>query len=359
MIFSRTPSSAGSPACPFITGPKIEDPRCFVGREEELHLLAARMSGKQPVSVNVAGGRLSGKSSLLWYFTKEWARYVPDPARFVVVYINLQQVKPATEAEFYQALAQALRKLPAIEQRMPLRTALVKFSGGSREFAEMLDALAGQGLLPVFCLDEFEKLFDHVEALSKDFYDRLRGLMSTSRLMLIITSRKPLEVCGAEQQLNSAFFNMAQLCELKDFSEEEAEELLLLPSRLAPALDAEERRLARKWGSRQPHLLQLAALCLFDAQQGGKDAAWAKKRFEAQRSQVKPDSVWTRPLGLVLRSCRTLLNPLAEDSEKCRKVLLNIVLPLAGLIVLACALLTGKVQLSAALDWLLKKTGLL
>jgi hypothetical protein len=139
-------------------------------------------------------------------------------------------------------------------------------------------------LLPVFCLDEFEKLFDHVEALSKDLYDRLRGLMSTSRLMLIIASRKPLEVCGAEQQLNSAFFNMAQLCELKDFSDEEAEELLLLPNRLTPALDAEERRLARKWGGRQPHLLQLAALCLFDARQAGKDAAWAKKRFETQRS---------------------------------------------------------------------------
>jgi hypothetical protein len=66
----------------------------------------------------------------------------------------------------------------------------------------------------------------------------------------------------------------------------------------------------------------------------------------------------------VLRSCRTLLDPLAEDSEKCRKVLINIVLPLAGLIVLACALLTcalltGKVQLSAAMDWLLKKIGLL
>jgi hypothetical protein len=346
-------------SCPFITGPKIEDPALFVGREEELRLLAARMSGSQPVSVNVAGGRLSGKSSLLWYFTKEWARYVPDPARFVVVSINLQQVKPATETEFYQALVQALRKLPAVEQITPLRSTLAHFSGGSREFGDVLDVLAGQGILPVFCLDEFEKLFDHVEALSKDFYDRLRGLMSTNKMMLIIASRKPLEVCGAEQQLNSAFFNMAQLCELKDFSDEEAEELLLLPSPLAPALDAEERRLAKKWGGRQPHLLQLAALCLFDARQAGKDAAWAKKRFEAQRSQVKPDSIWTRPLGLVLRSCRTLLDPLAEDSEKCRKVLINIVLPLAGLIVLACALLTGKVQLSAALDWLLKKTGLL
>jgi uncharacterized protein len=327
MNLSRTPR----PACPFIAGAKIEDPALFVGREYELDYLAARMSGVQPVSVNVVGERLSGKSSLLWHFTQTWAQRVDDPARFLVVFICLRFVKPKTEAKFYQALVQALRKLPAIEQRMPLRTALAKFSGGSGEFAEVLDALAGQGLLPVFCLDEFEKLFDHKEALSKDFYDRLRGLMSTSRLMLIIASRKPLEVCGAEQQLNSAFFNMAQLCELKDFSDEEAEELLQLPSPLAPVLDTEERRLARKWGGRQPHLLQVAALCLFDARQAGKDAAWAKKRFEAQRSQVKPDSIWTRPLGLVLRSCRTLLDPLAEDSEKCRKVLINIVLPLLGI----------------------------
>lgn len=272
-------------SCPFITGPKIEDPALFVGREEELRLLAARMSGSQPVSVNVVGGRLSGKSSLLWYFTKEWARYVPDPARFVVVYVCLRQVKPATEAAFYQALAQALRKLPAVEQRMPLRSALAKFSGGSREFGEVLDALAGHGLLPVFCLDEFEKLFDHKDTLTKDFYDRLRGLMSTSRLMLIIASRKPLEVCGAEQQLNSAFFNMAQLCELKDFSDEEAEELLLLPSRLAPALDAEERSLARKWGGKIPWQLQLAASFLFDARRDGKSTTWAKKKFDEERSR--------------------------------------------------------------------------
>jgi hypothetical protein len=103
--------------------------------------------------------------------------------------------------------------------------------------------------------------------------------------MLIIASRKPLEVCGAEQQLNSAFFNMAQLCELKEFSDEEAEELLLLPSPLAPALEPEERKLAQRWGGKMPWQLQLAALFLFDARRDGKSTAWAKKKFDKERSR--------------------------------------------------------------------------
>jgi hypothetical protein len=99
-----------------------------------------------------------------------------------------------------------------------------------------------------------------------------------------------------------------------------------------PALDAEKRRLARKWGGRHPHRLQQAALCLFDAQRHNKSTAWAKRRFKEQLGQSKPTSLWKRPLGLVLRSCRKLLDPLAEDSEKCRKVLVNIVLPLLALV---------------------------
>lgn len=111
MIFSRTPH----PACPFIAGPKIDNTRCFVGRKDELRRLAGWMSGSQPVSVNVVGGRLSGKSSLLQQFARTYAQRVTEPGRFLVVCICLRLAKPKTEAEFYQTLAVALSKLRAVD----------------------------------------------------------------------------------------------------------------------------------------------------------------------------------------------------------------------------------------------------
>ncbi len=176
--------------------------------------------------------------------------------------------------------------------------------------------------------------------------------------MLIIATREPVEIVAEGQQLLSPFFNFGQACELKAFSEEEAEELLLLPDPAMPGLDADERRLARKWGGIQPHLLQLAASVLFDARQAGKDAAWAKQQFEQARKRSREKSVWTKPLSAktIAQGSRKFLTALAEDAEKCKKVLLVLVL-LAVLVGLAYALLTGKMPAKDVLDWLLKLTG--
>ena len=317
-------------SCPFVAGSKIEDSSRFAGRREELKFLADRMSGSQPVSVNVVGERLSGKSSLLQHFTDIWPHLGPDSSRFLVVFICLRLNKPKTEAEFYQTLAAALH------DKLPDAPAV---SSSSAFEKEILDKLAGQGLLPVFCLDEFEKLFDHIGELNKDFYDRLGGLIKTNRMMLIIATRKPLKIYGEEYQLESAFFTFGMMQRLGDFSDDEADELLLLPDPAAPALDIEERKVAKELGGRTPYRLQLAAFYLFEARRCGKNTAWAKRQFKEQLGQTKLRSIWTRPLGLVLRSRRKLLDPLAEDSEKCRKVLVNIVLPLLG--ILAALLLLG------------------
>lgn len=282
MILPRT----ACPACPFVTAGKIEDSGLFVGRQDELRRLAGWMSGSQPVSVNVVGGRLSGKSSLLQHFTQTYAQRVTEPHRFLVVCICLRLAKPKTEAEFYQTLAHALHnKLPDSQQNKPLRAALKQFAGGGMAFADILARLSGRGLLPVFCLDEFEKLFDHKDTLGKDFYDGLHSLTNSNKMMLIIATREPVQIVAEGQQLLSPFFNFGQACELKDFREEEAEELLRLPDPAAPALDADERLLARKWGGLQPHLLQLAAYELFDARRHGKSRSWAKKAFQREHDR--------------------------------------------------------------------------
>jgi hypothetical protein len=46
-------TSGSPPSFPFVAGSKIEDSWRFVGRKDELHAIASRMSGVQPTSVNV------------------------------------------------------------------------------------------------------------------------------------------------------------------------------------------------------------------------------------------------------------------------------------------------------------------
>ena len=48
-------------SCPFVAGGKIEDPRLFVGRKEELRRITVLMTGVHPTSVNVCGERRIGK----------------------------------------------------------------------------------------------------------------------------------------------------------------------------------------------------------------------------------------------------------------------------------------------------------
>ncbi|MCI5168422.1 MAG: ATP-binding protein [Candidatus Electrothrix sp. GM3_4] len=280
-------SSARS--CPFIAGPMITDPSRFVGRREELALLAHRMDGAQPTSVNVVGERRIGKSSLLYHFFQTWEQRVNSPTRFVVVYLDLQAKTPPSEAAFYQALGRGLSQQPAVRRVESLRKTLLAPPRTHQDFAVLLEQFADYVLLPVFCLDEFEILLKSGDQLFSDsFFDRLRGSMNASQLMFILSSRRPLDVYAGEQDLTSAFFNLGHVVALGEFSEDEAEELVRLPVDGESALDPEERQLALGWGGRHPYLLQLAGTLLLEARQLGKKTAWAKRRFEEQRCRIQP-----------------------------------------------------------------------
>jgi hypothetical protein len=66
------------------------------------------MSGVQPTSVNVVGDKRIGKSSLLYHFSQTWEQRVPEPSRYVVIYLSLQDADCHSEIGFYQAVAEAL-----------------------------------------------------------------------------------------------------------------------------------------------------------------------------------------------------------------------------------------------------------
>lgn len=346
--------SLSSVLSPFVAGPMIKDPGLFVGRKEELRTLAGLMSGVQPVSVNVIGERRIGKSSLLYHFFQTWEQRVDSPNRFIVAYLDLLKENPKTEEEFYRLLADVLQQQSVVTQTGLLRTALSSLPVTHKEFSTLLDIFATQGLLPVFCLDEFEVLFKNGEQFTDSFFDQLRGCMNASQLMFILSSRQPLDVYAGKQNLTSAFFNLGQVIELGEFSEEEVEELLHLPlpGRVNfPALSARDQKLARQWGGRHPCLLQLAATALVEARQFRKNTAWAKKRFAREQRRIKPVSVWKHPLSLqgIVRGYRHGLTGAAEDAIKWKTIMLTCaLLLLVGMV--GYKLLTGTWGLKELID---------
>jgi len=161
-------NSGSPPSCPLVAGYKIEESWRFVDRREELHAIASRMSGVQPTSVNVVGDKRIGKSSLLYHFSPTWEQRVPEPSRYAVIYLSLQDADCHSEEGFYQAVAEAL--LSRVSRlKLGLRNLLKAKLLHRQAFSDAIKQWKQQGVLPVLCLDDFESLLKRTEVFDNGF----------------------------------------------------------------------------------------------------------------------------------------------------------------------------------------------
>ncbi len=142
-------TSGALPDNPFVAAGMIEDPRLFIGRKDELHAIASRMQGAQPTSIKIVGDKRIGKSSLLYHFFLTWEQRVPNPRRYVMIYLSLQNVHCQQEENFYVAVAQELLNFsglatnPALSDPLRIRPLdRAAFSNAIREWKR-------QSVLPV------------------------------------------------------------------------------------------------------------------------------------------------------------------------------------------------------------------
>lgn len=296
--------------CPFVAGPKITDLRLFVGRKDELHTLASHMNGVLPTSVNVVGERRIGKSSLLYAFTLLWDQYLPPEVgrrEYVVVYLDLQEISPSSQARYYQAALKALRERPIWSRFPDLRETLHACPPDKESFGDFLEKCKAQNLLPILCVDEFEALLRYPQAFDDSFFDVQRGWMDASEMMYVLATREKIDVYARQHRLTSKFFNLGHLITLGELTESEADDLARLPASTVPGapavLSLSEQRLMCQWGGRHPYLLQLAGLYLCQARQNGKDEAWAHEQFLTEARRVPTRRT---PLQLAKRALRLL-----------------------------------------------------
>ena len=273
---------------PFFAAGVITESRYFVGRRDELAFLTARM--KQATSVNVVGKPKIGKSSLLYHFANTYEQRVPEESdRYAAAYLSLEEARCRSEEDFYRAVAQEFLRLPKVRGSLfplpgqnRLRSAFENRTLDRAGFAAAVLEWKDRSVLPVLCLDEFEKLFDNTRAFDDGFYDGLRSLVGQSALMLVVASRLPLGRYSRKHKLTSRFFNTGRILSLQGLTEGEADELARKPDLHEPFLGEGDRKIVLEWGDRHPYLLQLAGSCL--AETGARDRA--REEFDRQAAEV-------------------------------------------------------------------------
>ncbi len=284
---------------PFHAGSTISEQQYFVGYRDQLNMITVRAVSAQPTSINVIGEHRIGKSSLLFHFCQTYEDRIrsrgQDPTKFLAVYLSLQQGNCQSQSGFYQVIATELARVIEqryswfnLRQRQKLLPALKANSFDTESFSATILQFRHQGILPIICLDKIEALFNLPAEFNNGFYDNLRSLMDKSALMLVIASHQELKIYSGKKKLTSDFFNVGQVIKLEGYTENEARDLVRLPqtniSSSRAVLSQEEQTLARQWGMNHPYLLQLAGLCLWDAQRLNRDLVWAKQEFEQRQA---------------------------------------------------------------------------
>lgn len=300
------------PSSPFVVGSKITDPQLFVGRKEELQTITLRMTGVQPVSINVVGRRRIGKSSLLYHFFQTYEIRVSEPKRYVVIYLSLQDARCQSEDGLYQAIARQLWHHLTVQRNPALIEPLRVKPFNRLAFGAAMGQYKRLGVLPVLCLDEFGPLFRHPQEFDNGFFDNLRSLMESRVLMLVVASHRKLDFYQRRHGLTSAFFKLWQVLTLSELTEAEAEQLICLPASTipsaTPALSIQEQSLMRQWGGRHPYLLQLAGGLLYQARQSGRDVSWAKAEFQKEARLVpKPGWKFSTNTGFFVKSLAAVI----------------------------------------------------
>ena len=291
---------------PFYAGSTISDQRYFVGYQTQLNTITVRAVSVQPTSINVIGRNRIGKSSLLYNFCQTYEERIggkgKDPRNFLAVYISLQQGNCQSKSGFYRVIAGELAKIlqPRLNwfrQPKKLLQDLKAASFDTDSFYEAMVQFRDVEILPIICLDDIESLFQQPEEFDNGFYDNLRSLMDKSALMLVIASDSNLKIYSKQKKLTSSFFNVGQVIKLEGYSQFEAGDLVRLPqtiiSEQAAALSEAEQKIALAWGGKNPYLLQLAGLYLWEAKKSSENIAWARKKFERQTQGISsPHGIW-------------------------------------------------------------------
>jgi transcriptional regulator with XRE-family HTH domain len=244
-------------------------------RQRERKTLLSRTTRK--ASTSIIGPRRIGKTWLMQYLQLVAPEQLGP--RFRISYLDGMSPRCRTVTGF---VAEALSKLglstpEAIE--------------GLETLDRGLQELLAQKLIPVLCIDEFERISNR-EEFSLDFFEGLRAMTSTSDLVLIIASKSPLRQVVDNRSQGSPFFNIFEQISLKPFSYSDTEQFIFEKGNIARFQPNERQylwtygRISENEQAWWPLRLQLVGKILSeDLDQARKDPNY-KQSFEEQFNTI-------------------------------------------------------------------------
>ncbi|HYK90853.1 MAG TPA: protein kinase [Acidobacteriota bacterium] len=209
---------------PYLNRVMIQDPNQFFGRRSEIRRILARLGADRPQSISLVGERRMGKSSLLYHLTcrEVQERHLPDRSSLVIVFLDFQQLRQITVADFFGLLLDEIRRAcsETLDTGPP----------GYRAFQNLLEAFRREKRKLILLFDEFQAITSN-PAFSVEFYSYLRSMANNYAVAYLTSSNIELQrLCYSSNISDSPFFNIFSNFYLKTFEREEACDLICRPS---------------------------------------------------------------------------------------------------------------------------------
>src|SRR5258708_8867110 len=180
----------------FLFNQPLPEPGELYARQRERKTLLSRTTRK--ASTSILGPLRIGKTWLMHYLRL----VAPEQlgSRFPIGYLDAMSPKCRTVNGF---VSEALNKLG-----LPVPDVIEGLETLDNGLQEML----AKKLIPVLCIDDFERIGSR-EEFSLDFFEGLRAMAGASDLVLIIASKSPLRQIVYNRSQGSPFFNIFELLE--------------------------------------------------------------------------------------------------------------------------------------------------
>jgi eukaryotic-like serine/threonine-protein kinase len=244
---------------PYLNRVAIKDPAQFFGRTREVSKIFSRLTASRPQSISVVGERRIGKSSLLSYVNHPQvrARYLDQADAYVFAFIDLQQKRRITPAEFFKELFELLAKETGDES-------LAAEEPGFDRMRAVLERFRRRSRKLIVLLDEFDAITTN-RAFDLEFYSFLRSIANNYDVAYVTSSARDLqELCHTQLIADSPFFNIFTNVFLRAFTRKEATELITRPSAEAGSPLAGYARRITEIAGYFPYFLQIACAAYFD-----------------------------------------------------------------------------------------------
>lgn len=196
-----------APTIFFFNAPFI-DANEFYGRQRACNELLDNAAKR--ASTSIVGPRRIGKTWLLAYLKQTIsARF---GSRFPVASIDATSPRCATIDGFVSFILEEWNfDLLSSPESSPMA-----------RLERVVKEMRRQEMIPLLCIDEFERFTHHEDIFDLQFFDNLRSIAGSGLVLMVASKRPPFEFISQEFQ-TSPFFNILVQVTLKPFDEREAE----------------------------------------------------------------------------------------------------------------------------------------